>query len=305
MSNSYSDLIEKTARNLTPQAVGQAINITSNYTAASGTLTLDASSPALAAVRPGVILANNLNVFYVFSIASNVATVVGGYQGSVDASQVAGAGLASIVYIKPRFTRWDISVEINNEIDSLSAPAAGCGQIRRTTVTYVPSFMGYALPATFDSLTSKVLEVSLDEPLPYKRNPLIRRGEFRVDRSGFFGAGISGLIVYKPGWAGLPLRIQYLAPYSHLVNPTDDALTVGGVAVTTQDILPMGAALRLAPDREIQRNSMSFQPDPRKAPEVPPGAILGSVRALEARYERRKNEESQRIGLSYPQAEGW
>ena len=302
---SYSDAIEKTLRLLTPTMVEQALQITSDYTAGSGSLTLDASAAALAAVRPGAILANNLNLFYVTSVASNVISVIGGYQGSADVSQVAGATPASTVYIRPKFSRFDVSVAINDELDSLSAPENGLGQILTTDVTYNPVFEGYSLPTTFDPASSYILEITYKEALPVRRYPLIRRGDYRTLRNQTTPDFPNGCAVKLSagGWPGQPVHVQYLAPFTRLVNQTDDLLAVAGVPQTAQDIVPMGAALRLAPPREIQRNTMGAQPDPRKAQEVPPNAIQASANALNILYLRRISQEQSRIKRAFPQAE--
>ena len=142
-------------------------------------------------------------------------------------------------------------------------------------------------------------------PEPARRYPLIRRGEYRTIRnqtSSDFPNG-AGLVIYKGGRAGQPIHVQYLAPFTRLVNPTDDVLTVGGVPQSAQDILAMGAALRLAPPREIQRNTMGSQPDPRKAAEVPANAIQSSANALNGQYMKRINEEQSRIRRAFPNAE--
>ena len=69
------------------------------------------------------------------------------------------------------------------------------------------------------------------------------------------------------------------------------------------DIVVMGAEIRLAPDREISRNSTASQPDPRKNPEVPAGAMQQSTNKLEARRQRRIDEERSYINRNYPNAE--
>ena len=302
---SYSGAIEKTMRLLTPTMVEQALQITTDYVAGSGTLVLDSAAAALAAVRPGVILANNLNLFYVTGVASNTISVIGGYQGSADVSQAHGATPASTVYVRPKFSRFDVSVAINDELDALSSPENGLGQILTADITYVPVFEGYSLPATFDAASSYILEITYKESLPVRRYPLIRRGQYRTLRNQTTSDFPNGCAVKvsEGGWPGQPMHVQYLAPFTRLVNQTDDLLTVAGVPQTAQDIVPMGAALRLAPPREIQRNSMGAQPDPRKAAEVPPNAIQASANALNIMYLKRISQEQARIKRAFPNAE--
>lgn len=316
--NSYSDLIEKTLRLLTPTQVEQQIKVTANYTAAGGTLTVDSTSPSYAAAgRPGTILASGpgvpLQLWYVVSDAgSGVLNVIGGFQGSTDTS-FNFSGTTTVV-VRPKFSRYDVAVAINDELLSLSGPDNGLGQILTADITYVPVFMGYSLPATFDANSSKVLEVSFSEPQPTRRRPLIRRNQYRVIRHASatdtdFPNGC-GIVVYKPGWPGFPIHVQFLAPFSSLslTSLSQNVLTVAGVPVEAQDIVSMGAALRLAPNREIQRNTMGAQPDPRKATEVPPGGIRGAVdgnTGLMAQYQRRISQEYARLIRAYPEHEGW
>lgn len=312
MAGTYSDLIEKTLRRLSPTQTEQSLQITTNYVAASGTLVVDSTSPAYAqAGRPGTILgsgAGGTPQLWVVQKDNGAGSlsVIGGYQGSTDTNVTASTtDPQATVWVKPKFSRWDISVAINDELLALAAPDNGLGQVLNAQITYVPAFMGYALPSTFIPSTSKVLEVMRTEPLPTKRNPLIRRGDYRVDRSSYWGTNIAGIILYKPGWAGRPVFVQYLAPFSTLTNMTDNVLTVAGVPLEAQDIVDMGAALRLAPDREIQRNTMSTQPDPRKSTEVPAGAIGRSADTLANRYASRISQERNRILRAYPESEGW
>ena len=306
----YSDLIEKTLRYLTPTQVEQTLQITTNYVAASGTLVVDSTSPAYASAgRPGTVLACGLQLWLVQKDnGSGNLSVIGGFQGSTDANVTASTtSPTATVYVRPKFSRYDISEAINDELLALGSPDNGLGQVLTTDITYVPAFMGYALPATFDNASSKVLEVSYKVPDPSRRFPLIRHGDYRVVRNqsdSVFPNG-AGIIVYKKAMAGLPIHVTYLAPFSTLVNLTDNVLTVAGMPVSAQDIVPLGTAIRLAPTREVQRNTMAAQPDPRKATEVPPNAIQASVNALQMQYQARISQERNRLMRAFPEAEGW
>lgn len=316
MSLTYSGLIEATLRRLTPTANEQQIQVVDNYTAGSGTLVVDDTNPAYAAAgRPGTILACGLNVFLVqYDNGSGSLQVVGGYQGATDVNITGSSSSPSATaVISPKFTRWDISQEINNELLALSNAEVGLGQILAGDVTYVPAFMGYALPASFDPVSSYVLEVTYAEPLPWLRNPRFRKNDYRVIRNQDATSFPSscGIILYKGTmfsgtagpWPGFPVRVQYLAPFAPLVNLTDDAYSVAGVPVYMQDIIPFGTALRLAPDREIQRNTMLSQNDSRKSQDIPASAIMRSIGDLRSRYEMRVRQERERIRRAYPYSE--
>ena len=71
------------------------------------------------------------------------------------------------------------------------------------------------------------------------------------------------------------------------------------------DIPALGAEIDLTQPREISRNFMESQPDPRKAQEVAPGAVAGSVNALIARRVQRIAEEAARLQRQYSRIRGW
>ena len=88
-------------------------------------------------------------------------------------------------------------------------------------------------------------------------------------------------MIYKSGYPGLPLHIQFLAPFQPLVNLTDDLTTVAGLSPTMYDLPDLGASIKLMQPREVKRNFYEAQPDPRKAPEIPPQAVANSSAKLE------------------------
>lgn len=307
MSLTFGGLVEKTLRYMAPRPAYQ-VALTAAYTLGSTSMTFDASNPAYAAIRPGAVIDVDLEVFYVEEVAAPaggnvIATVVPGFQGSVEAAHTNG----TIAQINAPFTRWDIGQAINDEILSLSPAGEGLGQLEKVDIPFVPSFYGYDLSSTFQGASSRVMEVSYKIPPPSRTYPLIRRGDYRVIRNqdptgGDFPSG-NGIILYKDAYPGFPIRVQFLNPFSALQNLQDDALLVGGIPVYLQDIVVMGAEIRLATDREIQRNALNAQPDPRKFPEVPAGAVMNSTTKLEARRRDRINQELDRLRLEFPQAE--
>lgn len=81
--------------------------------------------------------------------------------------------------------------------------------------------------------------------------------------------------------------------------------TVPNLSTTMFDIPPLGAEIDLTLPREISRNFMESQPDPRKAQEVPANAVAGSVNALMARRQARIAEEAERLSRQYTRIRGW
>jgi hypothetical protein len=308
----YQDLISKVWRRLEP-VPPQMIKLTADYTAGSGSMTFDKNAVSFPSIQPGTIICAGLNVLMVYGVpnqSTGVTSVVGGQQGSTDAnfSHTTGA-FGGMVSVMPRFTFYDIGVAINDELLALSNPNNGLGQVLTIDNVYLPPFQGYDLGPDFDPVRSKVLEVSYQLPEPMRQNPLIRKGRYRVIRqtnesTNVFPNG-NGLIIYDVAFPGFPIRTYFLAPFQPLVNLTDDLLTVAGVPVYMQDIVDMGAELRIAPDREIYRNATEFQRDTRKAQEVPATAVLHSGDALLQRYRKRIDDECANLRRAYRNGEGW
>lgn len=280
----------------------QTVTLTAPYTAGTGTMSL--GGPFLGAIETGTVLAVGMNILLVEGITrGGAASVQGGYAGSTDVSALDGA----VAYINTRFPRFDIGVAINDDLLDLSAPPQTIGQVLGVDATWNPAFMGYDLGSTFDGMTSIVLDVNFTEPQPTRRHPRIRRGDYRVIRnqsSTDFPSG-NGIIFYKPGFPGLPVRVTFLAPFSPLVNLTDDLTAVAGLPNTLYDVPDLGASLRLMDPREVSRSFLEAEADPRKSPETPPGAINQSQVQLAKRRQDRIDGEYERIRRAYPQAEAF
>ena len=306
----YGDVILKTKRRLLSGVREQTVTLTTAATEGTEVLNIGGTNSAYAnAIQPGTILGIDLEIFYVTStVTAGAIGVIPGYDGSTPAAHLDN----SQVFINPRFSMFDIGVAINDDLLDLSSSDNGLGCISYVDQTFNPTYQGYDLgggvPAAFDAVTSRVLEVSYQIAPPVRTYPLIRRGDWRVLRQAnqpsVFPSG-NGLIIYKTGYPGLPLHIQFLAPFSPLVNLTDDLTTVAGLSSTMYDLPDLGAALRLMDPREVKRNFYESQPDPRKAPEIPPQAVANSAAKLEARRTMRINSEAERIMSAYPMAESF
>ena len=82
-------------------------------------------------------------------------------------------------------------------------------------------------------------------------------------------------------------------------------VTIPNMTPTMLDIPALGAEIDLTVPREISRNFMESQPDPRKAQEVTPGAVAGSVNALIMRRAQRISEEADRLTRQYTKVRAW
>ena len=293
----YSDVIQKTRRRLYSGVREQTVQLTQDSNAGDEVLYIGGQFAN--AIQPGGIIGIDLEMFYVASASTTTLTVVPGYEGSKEADHTAG----TLVYINPRFSLFDIGVAINDDLLDLSAPYNGLGTETYIDVTYNPTYVGYDLGSQFDAMSSYILEISYKIAPPVRTYPLIRRGKFRVIRNqsdfAVFPSG-NGVIIYESGYPGLPVHIQFMAPFQPLVNLTDDLTEVAGLAPTMYDLPDLGAAIRLQQPREIKRNFYESQPDPRKATEIPPNAVANASAKLEMQRQKRIDAEKDRIEMAYP-----
>jgi len=328
---SFGDLIEKVYRRVMGGIRERAVQIDQELDADDTDVTLIGAQAN--GIAPGVILAVEMELMYVtgWNAATNTATVIRGYYGSRQTDH----NNKEIAYINPRYSRYDIGVAINDDLRSLSSPTNGLFRVGVATLTYNPVFAGYDLGALPDDFID-ILEVRYRIAPPYRTFPAIKKWKvLRGIPDPVFPSG-KGLVLYESGWPGLPIYVMYSAPFIKLVDPADSVLqtpgsndeapphngyfptgatpsvynaysnqTVANLTPTMIDIPVLGAEIDLTLPREISRNFMESQPDPRKATDVPAGSVSNSVNALIMRRAQRINEEADRLTRQYTRIRGW
>ena len=304
---SFNDWIEKVWRRVYSGSADSTVQLVADLDApATGApaTTFTVTPATNNAMRVGAILAVDLEVMYVTAYDTGSVTVVRGYQGSVAASHAAG----TLVYIQPVYTKFDVGVALNDELLRLSSPGNGLFKVGVETITYNPVYMGYDLggiPTNFID----VMEIRHKIPYPTRNYPSIKKWKVlrSIPDAGVFPSG-AGIVVYESGYPGMPMYVQYSAPFDTIDSTawlsTSD-VTVTGLTPTMVDIPPLGAEIQLTLPREIRRNFMSIQPDPRKSPEIPAGSISNSVQAMMMLYNTRISEEADRLMRQYTRVEGW
>lgn len=305
------DLIERTYLRLTAGVSESFVQfngaVASSTQGSIGAVTLQGAQTQ--GITVGSRLSSGLEIMLVlqWSPTTGVTQVVRGYNGS----QAVAHADQDIAYINPEYTYFDILQAINDDLRDLSAPTNGVFRVGNANAAYIPVFMGYDLGGITSDFID-ILAIRYQQANPVHKLPSIT--EWEVNRylsDSFFPSG-QGIVVYQQGWPGQPMMIQYSAPFLPLVNLTDSVTNTptandpnppynGWGTVTSVPNLPnsatdipvLGAIIRLVQPREVQRNDMGNQPEPRKAMEVPFGSVAGSVNALvQQRAERIKAESS-------------
>lgn len=317
----FGDLIEKVYRRVMGGVRERTVQIDNTGGLDSDDDEVVVIGPQANSMAPGVILSVEMELMYVteWNPAINTATVIRGYFGSNQTAHEIG----TVCYINPRYSRYDIGVAINDDLRSLSSPTNGLFRVGVAQLTYNPVFSGYDLGNLPDNFID-ILEIRYRIAPPYRTFPAIKKWKVvRGVPDPVFPSG-HGLIIHEPAWPGLPIYVMYSAPFIKLVDTGDSVLRTPGtndeappvngysqgalvanLRPTMIDLPVLGAQIDLTLPREISRNFMESQPDPRKAQEVPPNAVASSVAAMQLRRQQRISEEADRLTRQYTRVRAW
>jgi len=254
----------------------------------------------LGGIRKNAEVELNLEVIYVTDVNQSAQTIswVDGFKGSPTGVHAAG----TLATVNPRFYRFRMLNDLNAELDSLSSPQAGLFAIGTADLTYISATRGYTINASniidvLELWAAAASGVTGDWRL-VRKYKLIR--SLPTAGTGGLADGAGIMIDYAVS-SGYPLRVIYKKPFTAVSNASlTTALSTTGLPSTAYDLLAMGIAIRQNAGREISRNTADSQPDPRRAAEVPPGAVMNSSRALQAKYQQRLQEEVARLHSQYP-----
>ena len=94
--------------------------------------------------------------------------------------------------------------------------------------------------------------------------------------------------------------VVYKAPFTNVTSETQNLQNVSGIPTSCEDILMMGAQIRLISPREMKRNFTDSQGDTRRAEEVPFGAVTGSVNQIIRMRRDRITSEAAKLKRQYP-----
>lgn len=285
-----ADLVEETRSLLLSGTRPELNRLNGSVTNVAATVTLEFS---MGSVRTGAVLAIDLELMYVWSVAGQVATVQRGYNGSIPAAHNDDA----LVYVNPRWSAFTILRAINAELDSYSSPKWGLYRMRTVDLTYSSGRVGYDLTSVTDLIDIYELRW---KGYTTGEWPLIRRWSLTRDMATSEFASGYGLLLDEGAGPGKTIRVRYKAPFGQLSTLADDVQSVAGFPASAEDIPPLGAAARLVAPREVKRAATESQPESRTAAEVPPGTNRQAAGALLQIRDTRLREEASRLQQRYP-----
>lgn len=283
-------VINRTLRQLLSGVVEQKNKVAAPVTASATSVVL---SYDLDGFRAGSVFEIDSELFYVWEAnsGSKTLTVERGWNGTTPAAHATGA----IATLNPRFPRSQILEALNDEIQDLSSPMHGLFQVKYFDLDYNGSDMYINLPsvANIIDLISVHVRYLADEYIQIRKVKLVRDMPTDDFSSGY------AIKFEQPARQGR-LRIVYKAPFVALTNETQNLTNWAGLPSSCEDIINLGTQIRMMAPREMKRNFTESQGDTRRADEVPPGAVAGSIQNLIRMRRDRITAEATRLIRQYP-----
>lgn len=264
---------------------------------ASGATSLELDF-AKGGIDNGSRLGIDLELFHVYSVTGQTVTVEPAEGGSIAADHDNG----TIIRVNSRATDFDILNAINDTLRDLSSPGAGLFRVGSVDLTLDSNLDTYDL--TDAANVYDILGVWYPVDTGTQQWSRVANKHWRLIRDADVSAFASGFgLQFFSGFSaadGTTIRVTYKTRYNLLADYADNVESVAGLHCDAHDLLWIGAAIRLSDTREIERNQTMSQGEPRRASEVPAGALNNSVAGLQRRWSQRIRDEASRLARQYP-----
>lgn len=284
-----AQLVDRTVQNLLAGTVEERNKLASSVNSSVDSLTM---SYALGSLREQTVFEIESELFYVWesNTTAKTATVERGFGGSTAASHSSGA----VVTVNPRFPRHQVLQALNAELADLSSPMNGLYQMKTVDLSY----NGSDRMVNLTSVTAMIdlYDVRyryLSDDYPIVRNVRLLRDMPTTD----FASGF--VLAFDQEVRSGTVRVLYKAPYTQFASESATTATAG-VTTEVEDLLVLGAQIRLMAGREVKRNFTESQGDTRRAEEVPAGAVGNSITNLLRLRRDRIQAEAARLARQYP-----
>ena len=283
-------VVDRTVRQLMSGTVEERNKTVGALTATSTTISFQYD---LNGMRAGGVIQIDNELMYVWEVfsGSKTVTVERAWNGTTAVTHVSG----SVAIVDPRFPRSQILEAINAEIDDLSSPMNGLYQIKSLELNYNGTWNMINLPTTdriIDLVSVTVRYIATDYPV-IRKCRLIR--DLPNDD---FSAGYA--IRFDEQVRAGRMIVVYKAPFTNVTTEAQNLQNIAGFPTTAEDILIMGAQIRLVSPREVKRNFTESQGDTRRSEEVPTGSVSSSINNIIRMRRDRITAEAARLARQYP-----
>ena len=285
-----STVIDRTVRQLLSGTVEERNKLAASLSATGTTVTMQYD---LKGIREGAVIQVDAELMYVWetSVGTKTATVERAWNGTTAVAHTSG----SIIVVDPKFPRNQIVEAINAELDDLSSPMNGLFQIKTMDIDYNGSWTMLNIPTT-DKIIDLVSVSSRYLPTEYQQ---IRRVRLIRDLpNDDFNSGYA--LKFDEDVSTSRIHIVYKTPFTNITTETQNIQNVAGLPASCEDILIIGAQIRLINPREIKRNFTESQGDTRRSEEVTAGAVAGSTTNLMRMRRDRITAEAAKLQRQYP-----
>lgn len=211
-----------------------------------------------------------------------------GYQGSTAASHSTNAQ----VLVDPVFPRVAIQRAINETAQAIYPTVF---QVKSHEFTFVAGQSSYNLASDVD----RILSVSYETIGPSGYWAPLNRYSFDPNANTTSFASGRALHLGESAASGQTVRVLYAAPFTEM-TASATTLASAGHAESHRDLLVYGAAWRLLQFVEASRLNMTTVENQERGQYVPPGAASAVTRQVLALYEKRLDEERQRLLQKHP-----
>ena len=285
-----AQIVNRTQRQLLSGVIEERNKLASavNATATTVTLTFE-----MGGVRAGSTIEVDAEQMYVWSVveSSKTVTVERAFNGTVAAAHANG----SIVIANPRFPRAQILEAINDELADLSSPMNGLFQVKILDLNYNGSDRQINLPSI--SSVIDIIEVRnryLSSDYQQVRKVKLLRDMPTKD----FGSGLA--LQFDQGVRPGDVRVTYRSAFTKVTTESEHIQNNAGFPESAEDLLVLGAQIRLVAPREVKRNFTESQGDTRRADEVTAGAVAGSITNMLRMRRDRITAEASKLSRQYP-----
>jgi hypothetical protein len=283
-------VIDRTVRQLLSGTVEERNKLAASVSATATTVSVQYD---MKGIREGVVIQVDAELMYVWEIAvgSKSAIVERGWNGTTPAAHTNN----SIVVVDPKFPRNQIVEAINAELDDLSSPMNGLFQVKTMDIDYNGSWTMLNIPTT-DTIIDLISVSSRYLTTEYQQ---IRRVRLIRDLpNDDFNSGYA--LKFDEDVSTSRIHIVYKTPFTNVSTESHNIQNMTGLPSSCEDILIIGAQIRLVNPREVKRNFTESQGDTRRAEEVTAGAVSGSITNLLRMRRDRITSEAAKLQRQYP-----
>lgn len=248
-------------------------------------------------ISRGTIEVDNQELMLVQSVNQNSNTITlssfgRGYSSTTASSHLSGAKIEN----SPIWPTIRLTEAINDAIRSVYPQLWGVNTVSIPKISVVYQ---YSLPAEAEEIIN--VQYQLIGPSHVWRMAQSWRFQGQSNIStGELGNTGKSLFIADDVVPGRQIFVTYRKEPTELVNLTDDFATVTGLPATAQDVIVYGACMKLSPQLEGPRLSISSVEASERAQYVQPGSASKVSQYFGQLYAQRLEQEAAKLKDRYP-----